>query len=112
MAMGCAWRGDRSCLTSRCCTRRIGGVPVNGPAHDDAEELPGSEPMEIANEYARVQVRRVKARNGSRMEIVAPHLGRGIRLCPLELETLTWQTHDTFSDFLATPFEPEWEPDR
>ncbi len=67
--------------------------------------------MEIANEYARVQVRRVDTGNGSRLEIIAPQLGRGIRLCPLELETLTWQTHDTFSDFLVTPFGPEAEPE-
>lgn len=84
---------------------------MNGSADDEAVGLPGSEPMEIANEYARVQVRRVETRNGSRLEIVAPHLGRGIRLCPLELETLTWQSHDTFSDFLATPFGPEAEVD-
>jgi hypothetical protein len=84
---------------------------VNSPADDDTGGLSGSEPMEIANEYARVRVRRVETRNGARLEIVAPHLGRGIRLCPLELETLTWQTHDTFSDFLATPFGPESEPE-
>ena len=52
-------------------------------------------------------MRTVQTRNGVRLEIVAPRLGRGIRLGPLELETLTWQTHDTFSEFLRTPFGPE-----
>jgi hypothetical protein len=70
-------------------------------------DLPGSEPMELANEYAEVRVRTVQTRNGVRLEIVAPRLGRGIRLCPLELETLTWQSHDVFSEFLRTPFGPE-----
>jgi hypothetical protein len=80
-----------------------------GEGHND---LPGSEPIELANEYASVQVRKVYTRNGVRLEIVAPQLGRGIRLCPLELESLTWQTHDTFSEFLRTPFGPEGEVER
>jgi hypothetical protein len=75
----------------------------------DAPELPGDPPFELANEYALVQVRKVYTRNGVRLEIVAPRLGRGIRLDPVELETLTWQTHETFSTFLRTPFGPEGE---
>jgi len=70
-------------------------------------DLAGTEPLELANEYAAVAVRRVATRNGVRLEIVAPRLGRAIRLCPLELETLTWQSHETFSEFLRTPFGPE-----
>lgn len=66
--------------------------------------------IEVANEYALVRVREVKTGNGTRLEIVAPRLGRAIRLCPLELESLTWQSHDTFSTFLETPFGPEGEP--
>ena len=65
------------------------------------------ESLELANEYASVQVRRVHTRNGVRLEILSPQLGRAIRLCPLELESLTWQTHETFSEFLRTPFGPE-----
>lgn len=78
----------------------------------ETHQLSGTEPLELANEYAAVAVRMVKTRNGVRLEIVAPRLGRGIRLCPLELETLTWQSHETFSKFLETPFGPEWEADR
>jgi hypothetical protein len=65
------------------------------------------EPVELANEFAVVQVRTVQTRNGVRLEISAPRLGRRIRLCPLELEALTWQPPETFSAFLATPFGPE-----
>jgi hypothetical protein len=72
-------------------------------------ELPGSEPMVLANEYAEVRVRSVQTPNGVRLEIVAPRLGRGIRLDPVELETLTWQSHNVFSEFLRTPFGPEGE---
>lgn len=75
----------------------------------DARELPGTEPVELANEYAAVEVRKVHTRQGVRLEIVAPRLGRGIRLCPLELETLTWQSHELFSELLETPFGPEGE---
>lgn len=65
------------------------------------------EPFELANEYAAVVVRKVHTRNGVRLEIAAPRLDRVIRLCPLELESLTWQTPETFSGFLRTPFGPE-----
>jgi hypothetical protein len=73
--------------------------------------LAAGEPTELANEFAYVIVRVVETRNGVRLEIVAPKLGRGIRLDPVELETLTWQTHQTFSEFLRTPFGPEAEPE-
>lgn len=70
-------------------------------------DLPGSEPFELANEFAMVRVRRVDTPNGVRLEISSPHLGRMVRLCPLELESLTWQPPETFSGFLATPYGPE-----
>jgi hypothetical protein len=76
---------------------------------DDPRE---DQPIDLANEYARVQVRKVHTRNGVRLEVAAPHLDRVIRLCPLELESLTWQTPDTFSAFLRTPFGPEPESER
>lgn len=62
------------------------------------------EPVQIANEFALVKVRKVYTRNGERLEIEAPKLGMRIRLDALELESLTWQTTDTFSKFLETPF--------
>lgn len=70
---------------------------------------PASETLTLANEYAAVEVRAVRTRQGMRLEIVAPKLGRGIRLCPLELEALTWQSHELFSELLRTPFGPEGE---
>jgi hypothetical protein len=67
------------------------------------------EPLELANEYASVVVRKVWTRNGVRLEITSPRLDRVIRLCPLELESLTWQAPEVFSSFLRTPFGPEDE---
>jgi hypothetical protein len=65
--------------------------------------------LHLANEFAEVLVRRVNTRNGVRLEIVAPKLERRILLDPVELESLTWQTPETFSSFLRTPFGPEPE---
>jgi hypothetical protein len=81
-----------------------GGAPYE-------QDLAAGAPAELANEFAHVQVRVVETHNGVRLEIVAPKLGRAIRLDPVELETLTWQTHQVFSEFLRTPFGPEPEAD-
>lgn len=63
--------------------------------------------VEIANEYALVRVRAVQTGNGVRLEIEAPRLGRSVRLCPVQLESLTWQPSEVFSRFLETPAGPE-----
>lgn len=86
------------------------GEPGVPPGGDDV--WAEGDTAELANEYASVTVRKVHTRNGVRLEIASPKLGRGIRLCPLELESLTWQSHETFSGFLETPFGPEGEVDR
>jgi hypothetical protein len=62
--------------------------------------------VELSNEFATVRVRRVFTRNGVRLEIRSPRLGRAIRLDPLSLESLTWQPMETFSNFLRHPFGP------
>lgn len=62
--------------------------------------------FEITNEFAGVVVRRVQTRNGARLEIASPRLGFAIQLDAMALESLTWQTMDTFTRFLATPFGP------
>lgn len=74
--------------------------------NDDREE---NDYIEIANEFALARVRKVHTGKGVRLEISAPKQGRKILLDPLELESLTWQTAETFSGFLATPFGPEPE---
>ena len=49
---------------------------------------------------------KVRTRNGLRLEICSPKLGFAVRLCPLQLEALTWQSSDVFSGFLSNPLGP------
>lgn len=65
--------------------------------------------IEIANEFGLAKVRKVRTRNGERLEISAPRQGSKILLDPLELESLTWQTPEVFAEFLTKPFGPEVE---
>jgi hypothetical protein len=66
--------------------------------------------IEISNEFTTVWVKKVDTRNGARLEISSPRLGYRIHLDALALESLTWQTMDTFSRFLETPFGPQDRP--
>ena len=77
------------------------------PRPSDSDEQPvvqASDVIEIGNEFAAVRVRKVLTRNGERLEIDAGRLGYRIRLDALELESLTWQSHDLFSKLLEQPF--------
>lgn len=56
----------------------------------------------IANEFAHIRIRKVRTRNGERLEISAPRRGTQILLDALDLESLTWQSHKVFSKFLAS----------
>ncbi len=55
-------------------------------------------------------VRKVFTRNGVRLDISSPRLGYNIRLDPLALESLTWQSNDVISKFLETPYGPTEGP--
>lgn len=61
----------------------------------------------IANEFTTIRVRKVYTRNGERLEVHSPKLGFTIHLDPLELECLTWQPPQTFSELLRSPYGPE-----
>jgi hypothetical protein len=76
------------------------------PARD---ERPEGDWIELSNEFAAVKVRKVHTRNGVRLLIRSDRLDYEIRLDPLELESLTWQTSETFSRMLSTPFGPQGE---
>ena len=77
-------------------------VPERANERDGAPE-----PIELANEFAAVTVRVVDTGNGVRLRIESARSGRSIDLDPLELESLTWQSHDVFTGFLAEPYGPE-----
>ena len=74
---------------------------------EEADVLRRGEVIEITNEFAHVRVCKIWTRNGERLEIEAAKLGYRIRLDPLELESISWQTPETFSRLLQTPFGPE-----
>ena len=67
----------------------------------------GDGTIELMNEFALVRVRKVSTGNGMRLEIESPRLGRSVRLDALALESLTWQSSETFSRFLEHPFGPD-----
>ncbi len=66
-------------------------------ATDDDEVV-----LELINEFAEVQVRKVRTRNGVRLEIVAPRVGTSVRLCPIQLESLTRASSDALSSLLGS----------
>lgn len=61
----------------------------------------------LTNEFTTVIVEKVQTGNGERLRIRSPRLGYSIDLDPIELEALTWQTVETFSQLLTTPFGPD-----
>ena len=60
---------------------------------------------EISNKNAVALVRKVRTRNGVRLEIYSPETDRRVYLDPLLMESLAWQTPETFSDTLQDPPE-------
>ncbi|MGQ0550483.1 MAG: dihydrodiol dehydrogenase [Armatimonadota bacterium] len=79
------------------------GYPPARPASDQA--------IEVVNEFATVRVRKVWTRNGERLEIASARLGHVIHLDALALESLTWQTMETFTRFLEEPYGPRERPE-
>ena len=68
------------------------------------------DPLVIGNEFSEIRVFRVETRNGARIMIDSPKSGQWVTLDPLELESLTWQTPETFSAMVGNPYGPLfWE---
>lgn len=70
---------------------------------DDQAEGPE---IVIRNEFAEVAVRKVRTRNGERLQIRSLRRGGDVLLDSIELESLTWQTPETFSKLLSTSIGP------
>lgn len=72
----------------------------------------------LANEFTEVVVQRVDTRNGARLLIRSPRIGRSITLDALEVEALTWQNPRTLAAMVGNsqapllPDEPEDHDDR
>lgn len=61
----------------------------------------------VSNEFATVTVRKVRTRNGERLEIRSGE--RSVRLDAIALEALTWSDPLQVGRGLETPFGPEDE---
>lgn len=84
---------------------------MSEPARDtlrfpQEEVEPDSDWLELGNEFANVLVRRVRTRNGARLEIRSPRRELSIFLDATLLDGLTWQTAESMSLLLETPLEP------
>lgn len=97
-----SWQDARELSDLAAEVDRSDAVP---PAADDREER--DEPLTVSSEFAMARVRKVTDDGEERLEIEAPKLGYDIRLGPRELEWLALQDHETFSEWLETPFGPE-----
>lgn len=63
----------------------------------------------ISNEFAEAGVQVYDSAQQDRMRIEAPKLGYSIVLTALEVESLTVQHPDVFTEFLKTPYGPSSE---
>lgn len=64
----------------------------------------------VSNEFATVTVRKVRTRNGERLEIRSAAQDRSVRLDAIALEALTWSSALVVGEALQTPFGPEGDP--
>ena len=70
----------------------------------------GDDPViQISNEFTVVRVSYVQTGNGERVLISSPRLGFEVELDPLQLESLTWQKPELFSELLESPYGPGTE---
>jgi hypothetical protein len=77
----------------------------------EAGGVPGSDsgdspPVVVANEFADVQVRRIRTRNGVRLEIFSPRRGTRVHLDAVELDLLSFQEPEVFSEMLERTPRP------
>lgn len=100
-----AWQ-DPDDLTARAADiDRSDAVPPTTGESSTIDER--DEPMTISSEFAMARIHTVEVDGATALKIAAPKLGHDIRLGPRELEWLTHQEHEIFSEWLATPFGPE-----
>jgi hypothetical protein len=81
---------------------------------EDREPLAGdgileaSEPFSVSNEFTSMRVRKVRLKNGERLELVNPRTGVHALLDPMQLEIIALQQPDTFTRLLERTFaEPK-----
>jgi hypothetical protein len=85
--------------------------PSEVDAHGAGQDLPASgeftgEEIVVTNEFTSVRLRKVRTRNGERIEITSLRVPHSVRLDALVLESLTWRSMDDLAKGLETPFGP------
>ncbi len=70
-------------------------------ARPDDGIVDGDGPFVVANEFTAVQVRKVRTRNGERLELVNRRTGARTVLDAMQLEVITLQRPQVFSSLLA-----------
>ncbi|MGW1974412.1 hypothetical protein [Streptomyces sp. NPDC001889] len=83
-----------------------GGDLPHAAAPPDDDSVVEAE-FTVINEFTAVRISKIRTPNGHRAEIRSLRLGHRIRLDPLGLESISWQSPDVFSHFLDQPFGPE-----
>jgi len=84
------------------------GVEATGSEASAADASPPGDrdPITISSEFAQAVVRPFGSEAGPRLGIEAPKMGYEIELEPRHLAWLTTLGHETFSEWLETPFGP------
>ena len=72
-------------------------APSTGTPAEPIADVPV---LVVANEFADVQVRLVRSRNGTRLELLSPRRGTRVHLDAVELDCLTQQRTEFFSEMI------------
>jgi len=79
---------------------------VTGTDTEAGSDSGDTQPVVVANEFADVQVRRIRTRNGVRLEIFSPRRGTRVHLDAVELDLLSFQEPEVFSELLERTPRP------
>jgi hypothetical protein len=74
---------------------------------DEVRTDPALDAVLVSNEFAAVTVRKVRTRNGERLEIRSLRTDRAVLLDAISLEALTWSTALEVGQGLETPLGPD-----
>ncbi|MEV4098723.1 hypothetical protein AB0J42_00550 [Nonomuraea sp. NPDC049649] len=81
---------------------QVGEWPAEGALLGEVPGDGGQDgPIVISNEFADVVVTRVRTRNGVRLDIWSPRRGSRIQLDAVELDCISYQSKETFTEMLS-----------
>jgi hypothetical protein len=77
---------------------------VRAPTQSSADGAEAESEITITNEFTSVRLRKVRTRNGERVEIRSLRVPNVVRLDALVLESLTWRSMKDIAKGLESPF--------